>query len=181
MFDGDFSDVGPCSGNYCPASPEQLQRLFGQDDELQPSDEDCLSVANAIATAEYEVLRSQPVPHANTLINSRCENTHPTNAQTIPLCIALGANLTDPAEKACAEGVAGYLSSECDRVVGVAELEGLMLFLWSEHDIEGIPVSDYLSESRPLHGLVVHPRDSLSQVGADLRGMLGRSFEIVAV
>jgi hypothetical protein len=77
--------------------------------------------------------------------------------------------------------VAKHLSSECDRVVGVDELEGLMLFLWSEHDVEGIPLEDYRNESRPLQGLVVQARDSLSQVGADLRGMLGKSFEFVAI
>ncbi len=181
MFDDD-STSGPCTDNYCSASPEQLDRLFGRDDELQLSDQDYLSVTAAIATVELEAIRSQ--------INS-CSSTQPVSSpsfeppqpspKTIPLCIALGANLTDPAEKACAFSVARHLSSECDREVSVTELDGLLLFLWSEHDVEGIPVSDYLSESRPLQGLVVHPRDSLSQVGADLRGLLGRSFEIVAV
>jgi hypothetical protein len=180
MFDEqNISDSGQCSGNYCPALPgqlEKLERLFDPDDELQISDEECLSTANTIATVELEVMRSSTQPVS-------CPSFEPLQAvpKTIPLCIQLGANLTDPAEKACAEAVAGHLSSECDRVVAVDELDGLMLFLWSEHDIEGVPISDYLSESRPLQGLVVHPRDSLSQVGAELRGMLGRSFEFVAI
>ncbi len=179
MFDENFSTSGTCSGNYCPAPLKELNELFGLDDELQPSDEDCLSVSNAIATVEFE-LRTQ-----STQLDSHNATAKPLQAQTspktIPLCIALGANLTDPAEKACADAVAGHLSSECDRVVAVSELEGLLLFLWSEHDIKGVPISEYLSESRPLQGLVVHPRDRLSQVGAEVRRFLGKSFEFVAV
>jgi hypothetical protein len=173
-----ISDGGPCTGNYCPASPEQLKELdglFGLDDELQPSDEDCLSLSRAIATVEREVIRSQLDPHS---VSSEPPQAPP---KTIPICIHLGANLTDPAEKACADAVARHLSSECDREISVTEFNGLLLFLWSEDDIEGIPISEYLSKSRPLHGLVVHPRDSLSQVGAELKGMLGKSFEFVAV
>jgi hypothetical protein len=67
MFDDqNISDGGLCSGNYCPATPEQLDKLFGQDDELQPSDEDCISTAAAIAVAELEVLRSQITSCAET-------------------------------------------------------------------------------------------------------------------
>jgi hypothetical protein len=95
MFDEEgFSTNSRCSGSFCPASPEQLQKLFGLDDELQPSDEDCLRTANAIATAEIEVMRSQPVPQAGTLFPSRRANAGLQQPQTIPLCIALGANLT---------------------------------------------------------------------------------------
>jgi hypothetical protein len=90
-------------------------------------------------------------------------------------------SIKDPAEKACAQAVAEHLSSECDRVVALAELEGLLLLLWSEHEVDGIPVSDYLSESRPLQGVVLEARDGLGQVGDELKGLLGRSFEIVAV
>jgi hypothetical protein len=174
MLDEGFLNGGTCTDSFCPASPEELSRLFGQDDELQPSEEECRVTAAAIALAEREVMRSQ--------VNSFPASSEPPQVlpKTIPLCIQLGPDLNDPAEQACAEAVAKHLSSECSRVVSVTELKGLMLFLWSEHDIEGIPVSDYLNKSRPLQGLVVHPRDSLSQVGAELRGMLGRSFEFVA-
>jgi hypothetical protein len=187
MFDKQIiSGGGACTDKYCPVSPrelEELDRLFGQDDELPFSDEDCLSVSDAIVKTEIEVFQFQLGSNTDTRASACLASTEPPQAlpKTIPLCIALGAHLTDPAEKACAEAVAGHLSNECDRVVGVDDLEGLLLFLWSEHDIEGIPISDYLNESRPLQGLVIHPRDSLSQVGEELRGMLGKSFEFVAV
>ncbi len=173
MFDEGFSTGGTCAGNYCPAPLEELNKLFDQDDELQPSDEDCLSVANVIATAEIEVLRSQ--------LDSRSATAEALQAQTslktIPLCISL----TDPAEVACAQAVAKHLSSESDRVVAVSELEGLMLFLWSEHEVDGVPLEDYRNGSRPLQGLVVAARDSWGQVRAELKGCLGRSFEFVAI
>jgi hypothetical protein len=66
MFDEDFSNGGHCSGSFCPASPEELDRLFGQDDELQPSEEECRVTAAAIALAELEVMRSQITSCAET-------------------------------------------------------------------------------------------------------------------
>jgi hypothetical protein len=96
MFDEeDFSTNSGCSGSFYPTTSDQLNRLFGQDDELPLSDEECRFTADTIATTEFEVLRSQ--------INSIPASSEPLQAlpKTIPICIILGPNLTDPAEKAC--------------------------------------------------------------------------------
>jgi hypothetical protein len=66
MLDEGFLNGGTCTDSFCPASPEELSRLFGQDDELQPSEEECRVTAAAIALAELEVLRSQITSCAET-------------------------------------------------------------------------------------------------------------------
>jgi hypothetical protein len=88
---------------------------------------------------------------------SRAE-VQPSPRKTIPLGISLGDRLTNPAEAACAEAVASWLSGQCDRVVALAELEGLLLYLWSEDDVEGRALDEYLAGDRPLQALLLQAR-----------------------
>lgn len=164
------SSDNDCSGDVCPLTQAELDKLFNDDPVLTATDPDCLGTAIAESDVGFEVLRSQ--------IGPSCAIAEPL-PKTVPLCINLGPNLSDPAEKACAEAVARQLSSECDRVVSVADLDGLVLFLWSVDETDGIPISDYLSESRPLHGVVLESRGHASAEARKKLG-IGRSFVVVA-
>jgi hypothetical protein len=105
--------------------------------------------------------------------------------RTIPLYIALGAHLTNPAELACARAVAQHLSNECSRAVEVSELKGLVLYLWSEDDPDGKELNEYLEGNRrPLQALLLESRqiaeadDHIAR--AELVPFVGQRFEIVA-
>jgi hypothetical protein len=108
--------------------------------------------------------------------------TEPPCSHKIPLYIRLSDRLTSPAEAACARAVAGYLSGRLGRVVSLAELEGLSLYLWSEHDVEGRPLADYANGDRPLQALLLktcdHPgeRECDRLASAELGRFVGQRF-----
>ncbi len=105
--------------------------------------------------------------------------------RTIPLYIPLSTNLTDLAEITCAETVAEHLSSKCGRAIGLSDLEGLFLYLWSEDDPDGRALDDYLGDnSRPLQALLLQIRNLEGQAEslarAELLAFVGQRFEILA-
>jgi hypothetical protein len=106
----------------------------------------------------------------------------PCPRKTIPLDISLSDRLADPAEAACAKAVAGYLSDQLGRVVSQKELEGLSLYLWSEHDIEGRPLADYAKGDRPLQALLLETcscpseREGDRLASAELLPFVGQRF-----
>lgn len=105
----------------------------------------------------------------------------------VPLYIHLSDRLTDPAEVACAEVVAGYLSSRCDRVFTLAELEGLSLYLWSEDEVDGRNLVEYSEKGLPLQGLLLNtlglsgeicaPRVRIHLESAGFGPFVGQRFE----
>jgi hypothetical protein len=111
----------------------------------------------------------------------------PQCSRKVSLYIHLGESsaprvrLTDPAEVACAEAVASWLSGQCDRVVELAELEGLLLYLWSEDDVEGRALDEYLAGDRPLQALLLQARglrgECNSLASAELLPFVGRRLE----
>ena len=108
-----------------------------------------------------------------------------TPTSTIPCHVRLGPALTNPAELTYAEAVAGHLSSECGRAVAVAELAGLVLYLWSEEETDGKDLDEYLGpQSRPVQGLLLQARTLEGQpeplARAELVPFVGRRFEILA-
>ena len=103
--------------------------------------------------------------------------------RTIPLYIPLGPNLTHPAEIAYAESVAKHLSGECGLAIGVSDLAGLFLYLWSEDDPDGQALDDYLSDHRrPLQALLLQIRNLEGQAESlartELLPFVGQRFEI---
>jgi hypothetical protein len=111
---------------------------------------------------------------------SRTEVQH-SPRKTIPLGISLSDRLTNPAEAACARAVAGYLSGRVGRVVALAELEGLLLYLWSEDDVEGRALDEYLAGDRPLQALLLQARGLSGEcdrlTSAELLPFIGQRFE----
>ena len=107
-----------------------------------------------------------------------------TPTSTIPCHVRLGPALTNPAELTYAEAVAGHLSSECGRAVAVAELEGFVLYLWSENETDGRTLAEYLGpQPRPLQGLLLQARTLEGQpeplARAELLPFVGKRFEIL--
>jgi hypothetical protein len=119
--------------------------------------------------------------HLTSLSASVTQPVPPCPRKTIPLGISLGDRLTDPAEAACAEAVAGWLSGQCDRIVALVELESLLLYLWSEDDVEGRALDEYLDGDRPLQALLLQARglsgECNSLASADLLPFVGQRFE----
>jgi hypothetical protein len=107
--------------------------------------------------------------------------TEPHCSRKVPLHIHLGEHLANPADLACAKTVASWLSGQCDRVVALAELEGLLLYLWSEDDVEGRALDEYLAGDRPLQALLLQARglsgECNSLASADLLPFVGRRLE----
>ena len=102
---------------------------------------------------------------------------------TIPLYIPLGPNLTVPAEIVCAEAVSAHLFSKCSRAVELSALEGLLLYLWSEDDLDGWALDDYLDDNRrPLQALLLLIRNleghAESFTRTELLPFVGQRFEI---
>ncbi len=106
----------------------------------------------------------------------------PQCSRKVPLYIHLGESsapgvrLTDPAEV-----VAGYLSGRLGRVVTLEELKGLLLYLWSEDDVEGRALDEYLAGDRRLQALLLQARGLSGEcdrlASAELLPFVGQRFE----
>jgi hypothetical protein len=121
---------------------------------------------------------------SNQVLNHPRLQAEPPCPRKIPLYIRLSDRLSNPTEVACAKAVAGDLSGRCGRVVNLAELEGLSLYLWSEDDPEGKTLSSYLEGESLLQGLLLETRpepvDGASGVSAALAHYVCARFEFAA-
>jgi hypothetical protein len=112
----------------------------------------------------------------NSVLSSPGLQTEPHCSRKVPLHIHLGEHIANPADLACAEAVASWLSGQCDRVVELVELEGLLLYLWSEDDVEGRALDEYLAGDRPLQARGLSgERNSLAS--AELLPFVGQRLE----
>jgi hypothetical protein len=128
---------------------------------------------------------SIPTDQRSQIPVSRAE-IQPCPRKTIPLGISLSDRLTNLAEAACAEAVAIWLSGQCNRVVALVELESLLLYLWSEDDVEGRALDEYLDGDRPLQALLLQARGLSGEcddrlASADLLPFVGQRFEFAGV
>jgi hypothetical protein len=124
---------------------------------------------------------------SNQVLSRPGPQAEPCCPRKIPLYLHLSESsaprlrLTNPAESACAEAVVSWLSSQCDRVVELAELEGLLLYLWSEDDVEGRALDEYLASDRPLQALLLQARGLSGEcdrlTSAELLPFIGQRFE----
>jgi hypothetical protein len=125
------------------------------------------------------------IPTSQNTLTPLCIPVAPSEPQPrprkVPLYIHLSDRLTTPAEAACAKAVASWLSGQCDRVVALAELEGLLLYLWSEDDVEGRALDEYLAGDRPLQALLLQARGLSGEcdrlTSADLLPFVGQRFQ----
>jgi hypothetical protein len=117
----------------------------------------------------------------NSVLSLPVLQVKPQCSRKVPLHIHLGERLTNPAEAACAEAVAIWLSGQCNRVVALVELESLLLYLWSEDDVDGRALDEYLAGDRPLQALLLQARELSGEcnslASAELLPFVGQRFE----
>ena len=177
MFEESF---GECGGGFCAASLEQIAVTFGKDVEPEPfiqSRRSSMSTFAKFSRADVDAVLSD----CGTQIFDFAVTLKP---RTVPLFIPLSPALTDPVGLACAQAIAEHLSGKCGRAVGVSELAGLVLYLWSEDDPDGRALDKYLGErSRPLQAVLLEMRTLEGRVenlvSAELVPFVGQRFEIL--
>jgi hypothetical protein len=96
------------------------------------------------------------------------------------LRIRLAANLSNAFERASALTIAEHLSSQRGQHVGILDLVGMSLYVWSDHPIrDASALAQSLQDDRPLEGRLVgersHPPE---QSGGELAGV---RLELVAI